>query len=149
MNFPFCFLGGYGGRGGSPADRFLTSTDSAAYGSFAEQLSPGSPGGGTGAGNGGGAIYILASASVIIDGILSADGGDATSNAGGGSGGAVFIDANMIKGYGTISVRGGNGKSDGGGGGGGRVSLKHVDNSFSFLGDIIADGGLGGKNKTR
>lgn len=115
-----------------------------AYGSFAEPIEPGSPGGGTGAGFGGGAILINATSSVIIDGILSASGGHATSNAGGGSGGAIYIDSNIIKGYGTISVRGGNGKSDGGGGGGGRISLKHRDASYDFLGNINSDGGLGG-----
>lgn len=136
--------GSYGGRGGNPASSFLTSTDSVAYGNFEEPTDPGSPGGGIGAGLGGGAVLINATSSVIVDGILSANGGDATSNAGGGSGGAIYVNANIIKGYGSISVRGGNGKSDGGGGSGGRVSLLHSDVTFTYLGDVIADGGLGG-----
>ena len=137
--------GGYGGRGGSPADSFLTSADSVAYGSFKEPIDPGSPGGGTSGGNGGGGIIINATNTVNVDGILSANGGDASSNGGGGSGGAILIDANIIKGYGTISVRGGNGHGDGGGGSGGRISLKHTSNSFPFSGKTISEGGLGGK----
>ncbi|WAR25688.1 hypothetical protein MAR_011392, partial [Mya arenaria] len=141
--------GGYGGRGGSPADRFLSSTDSVAYGSLEAPTDPGSPGGGNGAGKGGGAIRITASTDVIIDGILSADGGDATSGGGGGSGGSAFIDANTIKGYGTISTRGGNGATDGGGGGGGKITLKQKDNTFTFQGRTKADGGLGGGTEVR
>ena len=136
--------GGYGGRGGSPANNFLSATDSVAYGSLEGAPYPGSPGGGTGAGNGGGAIMINATHDVIVDGLLTADGGHATSGGGGGSGGSIHIDASIIKGYGTISARGGDGASDGGGGGGGRITLKHSDTSFTFLGVTTADGGLGG-----
>ena len=109
-------------------------------------MEPGSPGGGTGAGLGGGSIHITASGAVTIDGFLSVDGGYATSGGGGGSGGAVFIEADIIKGYGTISARGGDGASDGGGGGGGRVTMKRIRQDLPFEGRVVADGGSAGNN---
>lgn len=134
--------GGYGGRGGSPANNFLSPGDAKPYGSFVEPHDPGSAGGSANGGYGGGAIRLDVETTIDINGILSTNGGDGTRSGGGGSGGSVYVNASKIRGYGTISARGGNGASDGGGGGGGRITLKHEFNEFD--GEIVADGGLGG-----
>ncbi|XP_045165772.2 keratin, type I cytoskeletal 9-like [Mercenaria mercenaria] len=141
--------GGHGGRGGSPANNFLASSDAIAYGDIFNygMYMSGSEGGGTGAGLGGGFIHIGAD-DVTVNGILSANGGDATGSGGGGSGGNVMLDIhNSFSGSGVILARGGDGSGGGGGGGGGRISIAHHQTP-SFTGDIFADGGLGGTTET-
>ena len=136
-------LGSNGGRGGSPRNSFLTRSDSVPYGSYHEPDQLGSGGGGDGGGQGGGAIKIIASATVEIDGILTADGGDATSGiSGGGSGGSIFISCDHMDGAGVISARGGKGFGGGGGGSGGRIAIHHK--TQDFRGQAIADGGITG-----
>lgn len=142
------FAGGHGGRGGSPANTFLTRSDAVAYGSFIRPLHPGSQGGGSNGGEGGGALLLNVTGDIDINGILSADGGDASGTfGGGGSGGSIFIDADAIRGSGVISARGGRGIGNGGGGGGGRITFKYV--SLASTAQIFADGGLSGKHVHR
>lgn len=142
----FSISGSYGGRGGSPANTFLTRSDAVAYGSFVNPLSTGSPGGGGfNAGRGGGAILLNATNSIEVNGIISANGGHAsgTTAVGGGSGGSIYLEAPVIRGSGVVSARGGNGAGNGGGGGGGRITIKH--SSWESMVEVFADGGLGGK----
>ncbi len=77
-------------------------------------------------GNGGGVVLISSSGPVVLDGQVSAWGGDvqgAFGMAGAGAGGAVSIRAPLIGGNGWIDVSGGWGSSNGAGGGGGRIAL--------------------------
>ncbi len=91
---------GYGGYGG------LSSSNAPGgnpYGSFTQPTDLGS-GGGYGAGGssavggaGGGAVRIIAGGDAIINGIISANGANATnSRSGGGSGGSVWLSARTI-----------------------------------------------------
>jgi hypothetical protein len=66
---------------------------------------------------------------------------------GGGAGGAFCLEASSIVGTGLIQANGGSylgnvGASGGGGGGGGIISL--IENSTSFPGTLLVNGGIGG-----
>lgn len=135
--------GGYGGNGG------LSSSNGAGglgYSTSFADTNLGS-GGGTGAGGiggaGGGRIQLSAGSECILNGLISADGQNATNNrAGGGSGGSIWISAATISGNGSLNVRGGAGEPiHGGGGGGGRITLDFQTNLFA--GTISATGGAG------
>ena len=81
------------------------------------------PGGG-GGGAGGGALEVGALASLGIDGLINAsggDGGDGGRDGGGGAGGGVRLHAFDIDLTGVIDASGGNGSTNAGCGGGGRV----------------------------
>ena len=138
-------LGSYGGRGGSPKNKLLTVDDPAGYGSYHAPTDPGSGGGGSCNANGGGAIKITASGTVEIDGILTANGKDASGSGvcGGGSGGSIQIVCDHMDGNGVLSVRGGKGINGGGGGAGGRIAIQHE--TQDFRGTAVADGGIAGK----
>ena len=142
---------GYGGRG-NPED----GGHGKPYGDFFQANDPGSGGGvhtgnsGSG-GDGGGAIRIEATGTVLIDGTLTANGGNngtgsmATTTGGrgaGGSGGGIFVQAGTLAGSGMISADGGNGTyttSGRGGAGGGRVAV--TSQASSFAGSITVDRG--------
>ena len=137
--------GSYGGRGGSAKNKFMIEDDSKSYGSYHAPTDIGSGGGGTSGGHGGGAIKITASGTVEVDGILSANGKDATGSGpgGGGSGGSIQIICDHMDGVGVITARGGKGINGGGGGAGGRIAIHHE--TQDFRGTVVADGGLAGK----
>ncbi len=132
-------------------------------------LNPGPEAGGAGnsrgesqGGDGGGALSVRAKGDIEIsaDGIIKANGGDASSvagsaGAGGGAGGfIVLLSRSGISNLGNIEVRGGNGSQgqdrtvaplyvaggDGGGGGGGIIHLLAPANTI-ILGITDADGG--------
>ncbi|MFW6336772.1 MAG: PEP-CTERM sorting domain-containing protein [Phycisphaeraceae bacterium] len=142
---------GYGGRG-NPED----GGHGKPYGDFFQANDPGSGGGvhtrnsGSG-GDGGGAIRIEATGAVLIDGTLTANGGNngtgsmATTTftrGAGGSGGGIFLQAGTLAGIGTISADGGNGTYtlvNRGGAGGGRVAV--TSQASSFAGSITVDRG--------
>jgi hypothetical protein len=137
--------GGNGGTGGSGS--------AGAGGAASEQTvvfevaDPGLSGGDLnqrGGGAGGGALSINVTGSLVLDGLVSANGlaGFAGTGGGGGSGGGIAVDAGLLSGTGSISVNGGAGDSlAGGGGGGGRISISCRSNSFA--GAITAYGGPG------
>lgn len=122
---------GYGGKGGSV-------NGGSAYGIAETPDRAGSGGAGVNdvGGNGGGAIFITASANVSVDGSITANGGQGGSGyggdpGGGGSGGTVAIACETISGSGIISA---DGSASGlqivsstyyrnGGGGGGRIAI--------------------------
>ncbi|MBI2441942.1 MAG: G8 domain-containing protein [Lentisphaerae bacterium] len=113
--------GGYGGAGGNG-----NGSGGQPYGNIIAPVDPGSGGSvafsGT-AGNGGGAIRIQAAGGgVMINGMITANGGIGTANdGGGGAGGGIYITCRTIDGTGGIvsAVGGaGNARYDGGGGGG-------------------------------
>jgi hypothetical protein len=71
-----------------------------------------------------------------IDGILSANGGNAISLGGGGSGGSIWVFTNILKGYGSIRANGGapaNTRYDGGGAGGRIAVYFHKNKTFSYF----------------
>jgi hypothetical protein len=98
-------------------------------------------------GNGGGMIQISAKAATLqINGMISANGGNGSGiGGGGGSGGAIYLTANSIIGTGSITANGGNGAPYGGGGGGGCIALAGTAELRTnlFLGAISAYGGGG------
>jgi hypothetical protein len=118
--------GSHGGLGGPCA-----VAPAAVYGDTNAPTTPGSTGGyghndgGTYAGNGGGAIRIVAD-KVVVNGSISANGGNSGTYGGGGSGGSIYITCNSFTGTGGIvRARGGNAAlSDCGDGGGGRMAIE-------------------------
>ncbi len=150
--------GGYGGRGG--AGGFISS-GGLPYGSPTAPVDFGSGGGGPGfavnnivfpssGGFGGGKIQLTVANTLTVDGVISANGGNALpqgGQAGGGAGGSVYIITEKFAGSGSITADGGKsgptgGSAAGGGGGGGRVAVFHRQPS-TFTGSVTALGGLG------
>jgi hypothetical protein len=139
---------GYGGYGGMSSSNALGGTT---YGSVAAPIDLGSGGGlgstGGAGGAGGGAVKIVATGDLILDGLISANGADATNNrSGGGSGGSIWLSAKTITGTGVLAANGGAGEPiHGGGGGGGRIALQADTNNFATS-SITVYGGVGAKN---
>lgn len=141
--------GGYGGPGASGLSPYAPGG-----GTYGSQTIPNDFGSGGGSlysgfssngGSGGGAIRLIVSGPVQLDGAISANGTDGYDTGGGGSGGSIYVTCPTIAGSGKISANGGNGAGTGsGGGGGGRIALV-VSQTNSFLGTVIAAGG-GGAN---
>jgi hypothetical protein len=90
---------------------------------------------------GGGAFHVVATESLLLEGVINVDGMNGPkSGGGGGSGGAVWIDTPVLQGTGDIFAVGGSGETtNAGGGGGGRISV-HCINS-TFTGAYAAYGG--------
>jgi len=107
--------GGYGGRGGY-------SYYGPACGSPSAPFYPGS-GGKTRAG--GGAVRVIASGAIAVDGTIQASGASRYSDGtrGGGSGGGIWLDCRTFSGSGSITANGGNGDDYSGCGGGGRIAV--------------------------
>ncbi|MBF0244913.1 MAG: hypothetical protein HQL31_06530, partial [Planctomycetes bacterium] len=132
--------GAYGGSGG---DYTANGYDGKEYGSI---TAPGNLGSGAddwgAAGLGGGAVRLIASASLVLNGDILANG-TVNGDTGGGSGGSVYITANAISGSGNLRANGAN-SGVRGGGGGGRIAvvLTGTGNEFGFYsGEITAYGG--------
>jgi hypothetical protein len=136
--------GGYGGAGGRGG--VTGATGGVACGASNNPIDPGSGGGGDnswGLGGGGGYVKILASGTVSVYGVISANGtngGGGSSQGGGGSGGGIFIRCAGLTGDGTIRANGGNagtGGSKGGGGGGGRIAIYARNAPFYTSGNLL------------
>ena len=115
----------------------------------------GSGGGGGTAGNspggaGGGAIRLITSGTLTVNGTVTANGANGTPNyGGGGSGGSIYLTAGTFAGSGSITANGGNGTFSGGGGGG-RVAV-YYSSSNTFSGTdtaTVGSAGSGGTNGT-
>ncbi|MBS1970375.1 MAG: hypothetical protein JSU04_08705 [Bdellovibrionales bacterium] len=140
--------GGYGGAGG--AGNTGLALGGAAYGTVTNPTLLGSGGGKSGSGSGyggagGGAIKVVASGTLTINGTLAADGKDGTIgySAGGGSGGSIWVAAGTLAGAGTISANGGSyGSGGGGGGGGGRIYFTY-SSANNYTGTLAANAGSG------
>ena len=104
----------HGGRGVPYAGRTPPPT----YGSF---IAPTNLGSGGGYSAGGGAIIIAARGTIRLDGLLIADGAEATHYQ--GTGGSVFLTAGAIRGIGKITANGGDMTQSEAAAGGGRISL--------------------------
>ena len=125
--------GSYGGEGQPDGSRHTYPAPVCGTAAWPEW--PGSSGGsgypaGTYGGAGGGLVWILATNSVVLDGLITANGTSVTAahTHGGGSGGGVAVSCMTIEGSGRITARGGDGgpytpNDHGGGGGGGRIAV--------------------------
>ncbi|MFA5401809.1 MAG: DUF2341 domain-containing protein, partial [Dehalococcoidia bacterium] len=140
----------YGGAGAAGVDGGAAG---ATYGSFTEPVSLGSGGGGGAAGAGGaggGAIKLVATGTVTVNGSITANGVDGTSAAGSGgagSGGSILITCADFAGTGSITANGGNGGSTasaGGGAGGGRIKIYYTGTNTSSLSALTAAAGSNG-----
>ncbi|KAL0748737.1 hypothetical protein Bca101_030739 [Brassica carinata] len=117
--------GGHGGRGASCVKSNVSSFwggDVYSWSSLDDPWSYGSEGGAklNAGGKGGGRVRIVLKDTMLLNGSVSAEGGDGGEEGGGGSGGSICIRVVKLRGYGKISASGGRGW---GGGGGGRISL--------------------------
>ena len=149
--------GGYGGAGGQGG---YDSGDSpgaggSTHGSTATvTIDMGSKGGDTDSsvgGNGGGGVWLDASA-ITLGGNITVNGTAGASSGrsgGGGSGGGVLLVGDWLNGTGSISANGANGGSGttandgGGGGGGGRVKVFY-DSTNALTGSVSISAGSGG-----
>jgi len=137
--------GSYGGRGGGDSGP--------TYGSAFAPTDLGSGGNGSlgEVGAGGGAIRLIVSGTLSVNGLVSANGGDASAGCGcrgGGSGGSIYMTANHLTGTGSFTAEGGDGDDDncggiGGAGGGGRIAIYYQD-STGFTGTAQTKGGIRG-----
>jgi len=134
---------GYGGIGGAGT----VGAGGATYGSATAPSDLGSGGGnnGTGGGEGGGAIRLVVSNTLLHNGHIGSDGNNGVGTGdGGGSGGSIWIDVGtMTCSGGTLSADGGDGVGAGGGGGGGRIALLYT--TYSGCAPTVA-GSLIGNN---
>jgi hypothetical protein len=137
--------GGYGGDGGASASG---APGGAVYGSNSQPIDRGS-GGGFGSGplglgsEGGGALRLIVSGHLAVDGLLSANGNDGLQDdSGGGAGGSLWVTAKNLTGAGMISAVGGAGELfNGGGGGGGRVAIYAAQNYFAGQFSVVGGSG--------
>ncbi len=85
-------------------------------------------------GAGGGAVLLQAVENLIIDGTLSANGGNGTGRSGGGSGGSLWLMAARIAGGGTVTADGGSGSTSYiTAAGGGRIAFDTPQNEFNGI----------------
>ncbi len=140
--------GGHGGQGGNGNG---TSVGGASYGNANTPITFGSGGGhgwnGGIGGAGGGALRLMVSDTLTLNGVISANGfnGNAYFGAGGGgAGGSIWVTANTLTGNGTIRANGGDGANSygvAGGGGGGRIAI--YSNSSTSTINLSVVGGNG------
>ena len=75
-------------------------------------------------GEGGGSVRLNISGTLVIDGSVTANGGNGGGGIwGGSSGGSIYITAENLQGSGTIRANGGDTGYQSGGGGGGRIAI--------------------------
>ena len=140
-------INGYGSPGHSNSGASHGGEGASIQGSTGKGLAYGSPfqpkstGSGVNAVRGGGIISFVVSESLILGGVISANG--ESSNLGGASGGSIYINAAQLSGHGSLSANGGDGGSSCcGGGGGGRIAIDSPDSS-DFAGIFTTYGGNG------
>lgn len=115
------------------------------YGSLYKPTNFGSGGGGIPdldprKGSGGGILQVESDI-LILDGIISSDGGNGQDKLGGGSGGSVDVAVTKrFSGRGSLTANGGNGYSRTGSGSGGRVTVL-VTGEYGFSGTMFSKGG--------
>jgi hypothetical protein len=138
--------GGGGGHGGCGGNGESGAAGGNVYDQYSGPTLLGSGGGAyiiADSARGGGALHLIVSGTLQMDGLISANGAVPTSEAGGGgSGGSIDLNAGILAGAGTIEANGASGDlPNGGGGGGGRIALTTSTNLFT--GALQARGGPG------
>jgi hypothetical protein len=138
--------GSYGGDGGLN-NNGTQPVAGDVYGDFTGPESIGSGGGNQCAAgaSGAGAVKLVASTSLAVNGSITANGNTSTSQAGGGSGGSVWLIAPTVTGNGTVQAKGGDADGDGGAGGGGRIA---VTGYSSLSNDLVFEAFGGDSNRT-
>ena len=126
--------GGHGGIGGGGSGK-----GGDAYGSVMEPVALGSAGANTGGGAGGGAIKLVVSGTLTINGTLSANGNRYSSDGGGGAGGSLWINTETLAGSGVIKA---NGEFAHNGGAGGRIAVYYTTSTFPLDADHLQAYGL-------
>jgi hypothetical protein len=125
---------GYGGAGGTNQRGVVGG---GTYGSLETPLLPGSAGGRASGdavpgGPGGGLVWVEAD-TIVVDGVVSANGQSQGSYGGGGSGGGVYLYTRRFNGTGRLEASGGAGAGGAGawpsGGGGGRIAVWRVNSA--------------------
>jgi len=142
-----------GGAHGTTGAGHLCEGGPGEYGSASFPTTFGSEGGSCGQctkrGYGGGAVQLDVGGTLIVDGLISADGATPVQGqylaAGGGSGGSVLIAADSVTGSGSITANGGNGVKSAQfgtatGGTGGRIAIYSPDQGLS-TNQITVDSG--------
>ena len=142
--------GSHGGVGGTSSQSRIGA---ASYDSLLNPTDLGGGGqGGQGAAgaNGGGAVKVITTGTLTINGTISSNGGNAGYEGGGGAGGSIYVSAGTLGGTtGSVTANGGTGGQYGGGGGGGRIVLTYstannYSGAVSVNGNTAANGGTGG-----
>jgi len=90
---------------------------------------------------GGGAIHLIVSNTLTVEGTITADGGSGGKRAGGGSGGSILIQAVTLTGAGTIHANGGSDSAGGGSGAGGRIAIYTTNSTYTGIYSVL--GGTG------
>ena len=124
-----CVGASHGGRGGGGGPEV--------YGSAAEPVDFGSGSGSAG----GGAIRLVVTDTLTVNGAITADGADW--HRGTGSGGSVYITAKHLTGAGRITASGGDNGCLWGcnGGGGGRIAVYYETSDFPEVNAVAGGGG--------
>lgn len=134
---------GHGGRGGVGA----TGVPGEPYGSAAEPATLGS--GSMNGEAGGGAVRLIVSGTLHVDGVIAANGLQPEFQHGGSAGGSIWVTTGTFSGSGFIQAQGGAPGGTGyhgirGGGGGGRIAIHYEASTFSGTLDATgADDGQG------
>jgi len=130
---------GYGGEGGDDGAYSGGSPYGSAY--EPDELGSGGHGDASSGASGGGAIKLVISGTLTIDGSVKSDGQTPShgNDRGGGSGGAIWIDCGTLLGGGTLKAGGGNGVGGGGDGGGGRIAVYYVQKSGTLADSLGSD----------
>jgi uncharacterized repeat protein (TIGR01451 family) len=133
--------GGYGGHGS--AGYACCSGDPSAFDSggvtYGSTLQPTDLGSGTGSTRGGGAIRLIVTGKLTIEGNITANGET------GGSGGSIYITAHSLEGSGKLAANGGNFIYQyAGGGGGGRIAVYFVGSTYSGSSEVQGGSGYWG-----
>jgi hypothetical protein len=122
---------GYGGNGGNG-----NGTGGNTYGSAKQPTDLGSGGNG-GICDGGGAVRLVASGTLTVNGTINADAYTCTSASdnGAGSGGSVWLDSATLAGAGTVSANGSSAYTGWtyGGGAGGRIAIYYNTDSSTII----------------
>jgi hypothetical protein len=127
-----------GGNTGTPAYSDITKR-ALMYGTAVGPTALGSAGNQHGY-SGGGAVKLVVSGTITVNGALSADCTSAPNTAG-SSGGSIWIVSGTLEGDGRITANGSAASSGGAAGGGGRIDISGVTNNFT--GTLQARGGYG------
>ena len=112
---------------------------------YGDALQPVDLGSGGGVDYGGGAIHLVVSGTLTVNGEVTADASHvaATGSRGGAAGGSIWIETSSLAGSGSITADGGMGSNSEHGGGGGRIAIYFEDSSgFTDFDTVHADGGV-------
>ncbi len=115
--------GSYGGLGANGAGTAAATYDASLATAPTNLGSAGGGAAGETGPNGGGAIRLITTGTLTLNGTISANGGESGGYSGSGSGGSLYITTGPLGGSGTFRAKGGNTHV---GGGGGRIAIYYT-----------------------